>query len=49
MSSGTVLWQVFETRTPPASTLIGVSSLENRDFLIEIEVDRVIVYKLCEA
>lgn len=39
---GSVLREFFGTITPPASTWIGVSSLANKDFLIEIEAVAVI-------
>jgi enamine deaminase RidA (YjgF/YER057c/UK114 family) len=41
-SVGTVLREFFGIQTPPASTWIGVSSLANKDFLIEIEAVAVI-------
>ncbi len=39
---GTILREFFGTISPPASTWIGVSSLANKDFLIEIEAIAVI-------
>jgi enamine deaminase RidA (YjgF/YER057c/UK114 family) len=39
---GEAIREVFPAETPPASTLVGVSSLAVTDFLIEIEAVAVV-------